>query len=163
MQISASPCAYLVCGKAGSGKTTLAGKIEEERNAVRFSKDEWIVALYGRDLTVEEWPDAERRCCDLILKVAAKILSRGVDVILDFGFWYRKEREEAKKAAEAAGARAVIYFLNIPDEVRKARILSRNEKPDRKSVRISMEEFERQLEWFDVPGKEEGMEIIEIT
>lgn len=35
----------LVCGLPGSGKTTLAKQLEEERNAVRMCPDDWIEAV----------------------------------------------------------------------------------------------------------------------
>ena len=42
---------FLMCGLPGSGKTTLAKRIERERGALRLTHDEWIARLYGTKLT----------------------------------------------------------------------------------------------------------------
>jgi hypothetical protein len=36
---------HLICGQAGSGKTTYAKQLEMQLSAFRFSKDEWMVSL----------------------------------------------------------------------------------------------------------------------
>ena len=41
---------HLICGQAGSGKTTYAKQLETHLNAFRFTKDEWMVSLYGRHI-----------------------------------------------------------------------------------------------------------------
>lgn len=35
----------LTCGLPGAGKTALATRLASERNAVRLTKDEWLIAL----------------------------------------------------------------------------------------------------------------------
>ena len=35
----------MLCGLPGSGKTTLAKKLENERQAIRLCPDEWVIAL----------------------------------------------------------------------------------------------------------------------
>lgn len=44
---STKPVAHIVIGFIGSGKTTFARKLERETGAVRFTKDEWMVRLFG--------------------------------------------------------------------------------------------------------------------
>ena len=41
------PTLFLTCGLPGSGKTTLAKRIEQERPALRLTADEWLFALFG--------------------------------------------------------------------------------------------------------------------
>lgn len=45
----------------GSGKTTLARRLEHKLPGLRLTIDEWIVALYGPDLNAGEFPVASRR------------------------------------------------------------------------------------------------------
>ncbi|MGZ4496719.1 MAG: AAA family ATPase, partial [Nocardioides sp.] len=43
------PTLHLPVGLPGSGKTTLARRLESERHALRLTKDEWVKALFGDD------------------------------------------------------------------------------------------------------------------
>ena len=43
-----------------------------------------------------------------------RCLELGVDVVLDLGFWSRKERDQVKARARARGADVLLYRLNCP-------------------------------------------------
>jgi O-succinylbenzoate synthase len=110
--MSHTPTLHLICGQAGAGKTTYAKHLEKSESAVRFSKDEWIVTLYGRDLTLADWSQFEPRCYALIESLSEPLLKRGIDVIWDYGFWYREERLRALNFAnnlEALGEEVKSY------------------------------------------------------
>ena len=89
----------LICGLPCSGKTTLAVRLERERGALRLTPDEWIVRLFGTGLT----PPTLDWCRDPVESVqwgvAERALRLGVNVILDFGFWSRVERDEFRARA----------------------------------------------------------------
>ncbi|HJR05651.1 MAG TPA: ATP-binding protein [Pyrinomonadaceae bacterium] len=116
----------LMCGLPGSGKTTLAKQLERERQAMRLTPDEWIVRLFGSNLTLPtlDW------CRDPVeavqWEVAERALSLGINVILDFGFWTRGEREGFRARAAALGARSEVHFLDVPRAVLLARLEARN-------------------------------------
>jgi predicted kinase len=150
---------HLICGQAGSGKTTYAKQLETELNAFRFTKDEWMVSLYGRHITLDEWSQYEPRCYACIETIARRLLEREISVILDYGFWYRHERARAKDFANELGVRSVFHFLNVPVEVRRDRVLRRNKSIANDSVVMSEEEFDKQLSWFEVPSEHEGLSV----
>ena len=117
---------HLMCGLPGSGKTTLAERIERESNALRLSPDEWIVRLYGSQLT----PPTLDWCRDpvetLQWSVAERVLMLGTNVVLDFGFWSRAEREDFRARAAALGARTELHFLDVPRRTLSERLAARN-------------------------------------
>jgi len=117
---------HLMCGLPGSGKTTLAERIERESNALRLSPDEWIVRLYGSQLT----PPTLDWCRDpveaLQWSVAERVLTLGANVVLDFGFWSRAEREDFRARAAALGASTELHFLDVPRAVLSQRLAARN-------------------------------------
>jgi predicted kinase len=116
----------LMCGLPGAGKTTEARAIESVTGAVRLSPDEWMVAL-GNDL----WdPDARGRVETLQWTFAVELLSRGVSVILEHGFWSRAERDEARRRAREVGAEICLRFLDVPIDELWARLDARNAAPD---------------------------------
>src|SRR3990167_4812165 len=45
------PTAYIICGFIGAGKTTFARKLESETGAIRITKDEWMVRVFGNKIT----------------------------------------------------------------------------------------------------------------
>ena len=78
--------AHLMYGFIGSGKTTYATQLEKDLPALRFSVDEWMIALYGQDPPESKFEERYIRTVDLIWNVATRVLELDQDVILDFGF-----------------------------------------------------------------------------
>jgi predicted kinase len=58
------------------------------------------------------------RCPSIIL---------GVNVILDFGFWAKEEREDYRSRAQNLGARSEIVFMDVDEEELLKRVRARNE------------------------------------
>jgi hypothetical protein len=115
-----------MCGLLCAGKTTLARQIERERAALRLTPDEWIARLIGQDASVEALDAARDPFEALLWELAERVLTLGVDVILDFGFWSRSEREDFRSRAGQLGARSELHFLDVPEEELLARLAARN-------------------------------------
>jgi predicted kinase len=150
---------HLICGQAGAGKTTYSKQLEAQLNAFQFTKDEWMVLLYGRSITLEQWALYEPRCYACIETIARRLLQRHMGVILDYGFWYRHERARAKQFADELGVPCIVHFLNVPAEVRRERVRGRNLSITDDSVVMSDDDFERQMSWFEAPHASEGIPI----
>lgn len=115
-----------MCGLPCAGKTTLAKQIERERSALRLTADEWITRLFGADLSLETLDAARDPVESVLWDLAARILVLGVDVILDFGFWSRAERDDFRSRAAQLGACSELHFLDVPEEELLARLAKRN-------------------------------------
>jgi predicted kinase len=118
--------AHLIHGYLGAGKTTFAKRLEREISAVRFTHDEWMRALYGDDPPEQQFADHARRVSDLMEDLWSRCLEVGVDVILDFGFWSRQERDRVRAAVTNKGADYRLYRLTCPDDAAWKRIQARN-------------------------------------
>ena len=104
------PTLFLIIGLPGSGKTTLARRIERERRALRLTPDEWMEPLYG---TAMDQAELERRRTpveSMQWSVAARALELGVDVVLDWGLWSRRERDEMRAAQRRRGPGSSCNF-----------------------------------------------------
>jgi predicted kinase len=123
--------AHLLFGYLGSGKTTLAKRLEVEHGAVRFSPDEWMARLFGADPPQASFPDRAEAILDLLEPLWTRCLVFGVDVVLDYGFWRRKERDDVRALVERLGATACLYRLDCPDDEARRRIQVRKEADDR--------------------------------
>lgn len=122
--------AHLLFGFLGSGKTTFAKRLEVEHGAVRFTPDEWMARLFGDNPPEESFPEKAQAILELLAPLWTRCLSLGLDVVLDYGFWTRKERDEVRAVAERLGASARLYRLECPEDEARTRIAARNQADD---------------------------------
>jgi predicted kinase len=125
------PTAHLLFGYLGSGKTTFAKRLEVEHGAVRFTPDEWMARLFGDDPPEGIFPEKAEAILELLQPLWTRCLSLGLDVVLDYGFWRRKERDEVRALVERLGARACLYRIECPEDEARRRIDARNHADDR--------------------------------
>ena len=146
---------HLMVGLPCSGKTTLAKKLERERSALRLTPDVWQIGLFGQDAQEPEH-DARHRFIEAMLwNIASRALELGTNVILDFGFWAREEREDYRLRAKRLGASSEVHFLDVPEEELLMRLAIRNSQPSQESFHISAESMKPWLESFQKPAPEE--------
>ena len=120
------PTAHLLFGCPGSGKTTLARELEDRFRAVRFTPDEWMSRLFGDDPPAAIFAEKAAAIVELLEPIWARCLAIGVDVVLDFGFWRRAERDHAREVVLRHGGTALLYRLNCPIEEARRRVAARN-------------------------------------
>jgi predicted kinase len=120
--VTHQPTLHLICGLPGSGKSTLASELEIKHRALKLSPDEWLIRIVG-DGNNEK---ARAAIESVQWEIAQKLLSNGSDVILEFGFWSRSERETFRKTAGCLGAKTRLYYLDVPLDELKIRIAKRN-------------------------------------
>ena len=84
------PRVVMMCGPGGAGRTTYARRLEREG----WTRLSFEVEFWNRGITT--MPSAE-----VVTEVAADLKARllrhvtaGDDVVLDFGFWFRRQRDE---------------------------------------------------------------------
>ena len=89
------PIAYVISGFIGAGKTTFARKLEKETGAVRITKDEWVIKIFGNKITSDKnFEKYDKNITELAKDIAFKILKAGKDVIIDEGFWVKSQYNE---------------------------------------------------------------------
>lgn len=125
------PIAYLLFGYLGAGKTTLAKRLERDKRAVRFTPDEWMARLFGEDPPADSFQDRAAAIQDLMQPLWRQCLIAGADVVLDYGFWRRHERDAARRIVEEVGAVPMLVALSCSDEAARRRVARRNADADR--------------------------------
>jgi predicted kinase len=137
----------IVCGLPGSGKTTLAMRLECKLHAVRLAPDEWMDAL-----SIDLYDEASRGKVEALQwEFGQALLKLGLVVIVEWGTWARSERDALRLGARAVGAAVELRYVSAPPDVLFARIQRRGmENPPITQVAVS-----RWFEVFQVPTHEE--------
>lgn len=117
---------HLMVGLPCSGKTTLARELEDKCAALRLTPDEWQLRLFGQNAEEPEHDTRHTLIEALLWEVASRALALGTNVILDYGFWAREEREAYRLRARQLGASSEVHFLDVPMEELLRRLVRRN-------------------------------------
>ena len=150
------PTIYLMHGFIGSGKTTLAKKMEKELPAVRFTHDEIMLKRYGRapDNFEEKYDEVDR----FIKSEVAKCIADGKSVIMDYGFWTKKKRKAYYDWAKSLTPSVMFCAVFCDKAVAKERALKRTEK-NPEELFIDEDCFETFYQKFEPLKADEGYPI----
>ncbi|OGM15494.1 hypothetical protein A2V56_03755 [Candidatus Woesebacteria bacterium RBG_19FT_COMBO_42_9] len=160
MQENKKPIAYIIVGFIGSGKTTFARKLEKETRAIRFTKDEWMVRVFGNTPPKDRFNEYDNKMTTLATDMALECLKAGISVIIDEGFWVKEHRDAIKEKVKNVGAIPKIYYVETPFEIMKARTLKRSENPPVDSFNIDEESFNQYWKHFRPPDKDEEFTLV---
>ena len=123
---------HLVLGPVGAGKSTFAIQLSERHGALRLTLDEWMATLFSPDRPetglVEWYTERADRCIDQIWKLASQLIGMGSDVVLEIGLIKQRDRLRFYERVDDAGYELTIYVLDLPRDVRRQRVLERNQK-----------------------------------
>ena len=159
--IKKQPIAYIICGFIGAGKTTFARKLEHETKAIRITKDEWIIKIFGNKITSDKnFEEYDKGVIELARDIAFKILKSGGDVIIDEGFWVKSQRDDIKKKILQVGAKPIFYYVESSVEKMKERVINRSKYPPTDSFEINEEMFDKYLKYWEPPTVEEDILLV---
>ncbi len=155
------PTVHLICGPTGAGKTTFARGLAAERNAVRFSIDEWMANLFAADtpdpLTFEWAIERVGRCEAQIWQTGLAALAAGRDIVLDLGFTTREQRDRFRAQAVETGHEVSLHHVTAPRETRLTRVRTRNHDGSEVFVfEVTDGMFDFMEDRFETPVEEEG-------
>ena len=117
---------YLVCGKLCCGKSTYARRLKDAHKAVILSADEIMLAVFGL-YAGEKHDEYAANVRTYLFEKSLEFIQTGVDVVLDWGFWTKAARYEAKAFYRSRDIECELHYLDISDELWQARITQRNQ------------------------------------
>lgn len=151
---------HLLCGKIAAGKSTLTKQLAEAPGTVLLSEDHLLARLYpGEITTVADY--ARRAAClrDAIGPHVEALLRARISVVLDFPANTLATRAWMRTLFEGALADHQLHYLDVPDEVCKARLRARNAAGVH-DYQTSDAEFDIITSYFVPPTPAEGFNLI---
>lgn len=152
----------LLIGKVACGKTTYARKIEQQENAFLLSLDELQLDIFGENPTRDQLDSSYSGCSEYQKRLTFKLVSMGVDVYLDWGFWQQSAREQARQDFENKGIKVVQYYFDIPLAIRHQRNDKRNLTHDRLSFKIEPKDIAFFDSFFEEPDIQDNDKIFNL-
>jgi|HubBroStandDraft_4_1064222.scaffolds.fasta_scaffold99856_2 predicted kinase len=125
-----TPTLHFICGPVGSGKTTYAIALAHRIKAVRFSIDDWIARLFGKerpDPCPMAWTvERADRCKALIWEQAEQVIALDGNTVFDIGLPLQDERDAFRSWAMGTRAAVKMHYLDVDRDTRVERIQRRN-------------------------------------
>ena len=153
----------LMCGVAGSGKTTFSQALEAKGFA-RLSIDEEVWATSGRYGIDYSPADHGARLAlaraAIKQQLSANLASR-TPTVVDSSFWSLAHRNEYKALVEAAGCSWRLVYLKTAENVLAARIAGRRDRIDANAaLPITSEVLRGFLRSFEEPSGEGELVVV---
>jgi predicted kinase len=151
---------HIVCGKIAAGKSTLTQKLASAPMTVRISEDDWLAQLYpGEILAIADYVRCAGRLRTAMAGHIEALLAAGMSVVLDFPANTTATRAWARGIFKQAGAAHRLHYLDVSDEVCKARLRARNAAGEH-AFETSEQAFEQITRHFVAPTADEGFDIV---
>ena len=142
----------LMCGPAGSGKSTVARQYERQgMTRLSFDQEAW-----SRGITKMPLPEDARRDIEATLRARLEELVRaGSDVVLDFSFWSRRMREDYRALLRPLGVVPETVYLATDRATVLERVAARAAGHG-DDFQLGAELAARYFDHFEVPTEAEG-------
>jgi predicted kinase len=155
---------HFICGKAGSGKTTLACELGRTLPALVICEDEWISRLGFEIRSLDEFLKASAKCRAVIGPLAIEALRLGTSVVFDFGGNTVKGRAWVRSLFEEARADHRLHVITADDAECLRNIHRRNDEKPGGSYwgHVTDELFHAVTPYFVPPAPEEKFRVVNV-
>jgi predicted kinase len=157
---SHEPTLHFLCGKIASGKSTLANELGAGPGTIVVREDHWLAGLYpGEQNTLADYARNSTRLRDAMAGLLVDVLRNGLSVVLDFPGNTPAQRTWIRTVFLEAGCAHRLHFLDVADEVCKARLHRRNTSGQHEFL-VSDENFDLFTSYFVPPSPDEGFNVL---
>jgi predicted kinase len=154
------PLLHLVCGKIAAGKSTLAKQLAALPSTVLISEDIWLSQLYADEIhTLGDYVRRSGQLRNAFAPHIETLLKNGLSVVLDFPANTLGNRRWMKDIIDKACVPHQLHYIEVSDEVCKARLRDRNAAGSHPYAATD-EEFDQITRHFVPPSSTEGFHIV---
>jgi len=156
---SNDPTLHLVCGKIAAGKSTLAARLGAAPRTVVIGEDAWLASLYPAEMArVADYVRCSARLRQAMGPHVIGLLNAELSVVLDFPANTLASRAWMRRLFEVAGVAHQLHYLDVPDDVCRARLRARN-AGGKHPFAVSDEQFDHITSQFLTPSPAEGFDV----
>jgi len=149
------------CGKMAAGKSTLARRLAEERQALLLVQDDFLARLFPGDVKdISAYTLYSSRIGDVVQPLVCDVLTRGVSVALDFPANTTKQRTWFRQIIERVRVGHELHLIDASDATCKRQLRERSRHLPEGSPWTSEAEFDAVTAYFQPPAEEEGFNVI---
>ncbi|TCU11232.1 AAA family ATPase [Rhizobium sullae] len=151
---------HFLCGKIASGKSTLSTELGAGPSTIVVREDHWLARLYpGEQKTLADYVRNSTRLRDAMAGLLVDLLRTGLSVVLDFPGNTPSQRAWMRTLFVEAGCAHRLHYLDVPDEVCKARLHGRNTS-GKHEFSVSDEDFDLFTSYFVPPSPDEAFNLL---
>lgn len=141
-----------MCGPAGSGKSTVARRLEASgMTRLSYDREAWDRGL--RDMPLSD--EAHEQIGAHLRQRLVQLLDGGRDVVLDFSFWSRAMRDEWRRLVAGYGITAETIYLATDRETCLGRLRARAHAHE-DDFALDPSIAARYFDHFEPPTEDEG-------
>jgi len=154
------PVLHLVCGKIAAGKSTLTASLGAHPGTIVVAEDRWLARLYPDEQTcLADYARHSARLRSVMGPHVVDLLRAGLSVVLDFPANTVANRDWMRTLFEDAGVAHRLHYLDVADDVCKARLRARNASGAH-DFTVTDAQFELFTQYFAAPTPDEGFDVI---
>ncbi len=152
---------HLMYGLAGSGKITRARELADDKRAVLFTLDEWMIRLFPNlAFDAPDYGERAQAVKDLIWSTAEQILVTGTDVVFDWNSWSRARRSWAVQRARSVGADVMVHCVLGTAAEASQRVEQRTARGAKYAHPVTNEGNVHLATLMESPNPSEGLRVI---
>ena len=156
----ASPRLHFLCGKIAAGKSTLAARLAEPKDAVLIVEDDWLKGLFADELkTMKDYARCSSKLRQSLTPHIEALIEAELTVVLDFAANTRGQRAWMKALTVDLGVAHALHWLDVSDELCLVRLHARNQAGTHQFV-VSDAQFHQVSALFEPPSDDEGFDVI---
>lgn len=153
----------LMCGIAGSGKTTFSQQLAT-RGFTRISIDEIIwnsAGRYGLDYLPEAYPEKLAGAREVLKVELERFLAEQRAIVVDSAFWSKAHCQSFAAIVALNGGRHCLVYLKVSKADLQARLKQRRHRFDANAaLPIDDVKLERFIATFEEPGPDEDALVV---
>ncbi len=151
---------HCFCGKAASGKSTLAQQLAAGEGTVLMAEDVWLTRLFPDEIgDLKDYVTYSKRLRSALQDHIVQLLRQGVSVVLDFPGNTLQQRAWFRSLIQEAACDHTLHYIDASDALCKRQLHQRNQDLPDGNVPLTDEAFDLVTSYFQAPDDDEGFHV----